>query len=356
MADVSKFVVTQETRLREVILAIDRGAKGVALVVDEEQRLVATLTDGDMRRAILAGHDLQSSVTDLLSVLRVKGRMDPITAHAGTSRGEVLRLMSEHSIRHVPVIDGANRVQELATLEELTVNPKSPLRAVVMAGGFGKRLLPLTAETPKPMLKVGDRPLMEHVLAKLREAGIRQVKISTHYHAEKISSHFGNGEAYGIDLEYIRENVPLGTAGALSLMQGDDPLLVINGDILTNVDFCAMRDFHDEYHAEMTVAVRQYCLDVPYGMVECEGMYITGLKEKPTLKILVNAGIYLLSPAARHFIPSGERFDMTQLVERLLDARRTVVSFPIWEYWIDIGRQEDFEQAQFDVARQPTKS
>src|ERR1700722_2166169 len=149
MVDISKLLVTRATMLREVLNTIDQGAKGVALVIDDEQRLVAILTDGDMRRAILAGHDLQSSVADLLSVLRVKGRMDPITAHVGTSHAEVLRLMSEHSIRHVPLIDGANRVQELATLEELTVNPKSPLRAVVMAGGFGKRLLPLTAETPR---------------------------------------------------------------------------------------------------------------------------------------------------------------------------------------------------------------
>ena len=191
---------------------------------------------------------------------------------------------------------------------------------------------------------------MERIIDQLKDVGIRQVNVTTLYKPEKIKDYFGNGEAFGINLNYIHESEPLGTGGALGLLpMPDEPMLVINGDILTQVDFRAMLDYHKEHNADMTVAVRQYGLQVPYGVVECEGPIIRNLKEKPELMFFVNAGIYLLDPSVYKFIPSGEHFNMTDLIQWLLDAGRLVVSFPVREYWLDIGQHADYIQAQQDL-------
>ena len=200
------------------------------------------------------------------------------------------------------------------------------------------------------MLPVGDRPLMQRIVEQLRQAGIRRVNISTHYLPEKIIEHFGDGRDFGVTLNYVTEDRPLGTAGALSLMEmPNEPLLVINGDILTRVDFRAMLAYHREHEADLTVGVRQYDLRVPYGVVECEGPRVRQLREKPQISFLVNAGIYLLEPSVHCYIPNGQCFDMTDLIEKLLAEGQMVVSFPIVEYWLDVGQHEDYEKAQEDI-------
>jgi NDP-sugar pyrophosphorylase family protein len=220
-----------------------------------------------------------------------------------------------------------------------------------MAGGKGTRLHPLTKDTPKPMLRVGDKPLMEIILGQLKEAGIRKVHVSTHHRADKITRHFGDGRGFGVDLSYINEESPLGTAGALGLLdEADETTLVMNGDVLTEVDFRAMLRYHREQRAELTVAVRQYEVKVPYGIVECDGPMVRTLTEKPTMEFFVSAGIYLIEPSVRRLFKRGERRDMTELIEALLAAGRPVASFPIREYWLDIGQHEDYRQAQ-DAAR-----
>ena len=222
--------------------------------------------------------------------------------------------------------------------------------AMVLAGGKGERLKSLTKDTPKPMLRVGDRPLLERIICQLQRNGIRCINISTHYQEEKISSHFKDGKEFGLDIQYINEDFPRGTAGAISMLDDtDQPLLVINGDILTDVDFSAMLEFHRENHAELTVGVRQYDIQVPYGVVECEGVRITRIREKPLYTFFVNAGIYLLEPNIRALIPRDEKYDMTDLIEMLMKKGRAIVSFPIIEYRLDIGNPEDYAQAQEDV-------
>jgi NDP-sugar pyrophosphorylase family protein len=224
------------------------------------------------------------------------------------------------------------------------------LEAVIMAGGKGARLRPLTEDLPKPMLPVGGRPLMERIVEQLQQAGIRQVNVMTHYKPEKIIQHFGDGRDYGVELSYVNEDLPLGTGGALGLLTPPrETQLVINGDILTQVDFKAMLTFHQDNKADMTVAVSHYEIMVPYGVVECEGAQIRSLKEKPQLGFFVNAGIYLLEPSVYKFIPNGQYFNMTDLIRWLLDAGETVVSFPIREYWLDIGEYSDYMKAQNDV-------
>jgi NDP-sugar pyrophosphorylase family protein len=199
-------------------------------------------------------------------------------------------------------------------------------------------------------LPVGDRPLLQLTIEQLREAGVRRVNIATHYLSEKINSYFGDGREFGIELKYVTEEHPLGTAGALGLIPiSDEPLLVINGDILTKVDFRAMLSFHRENKADLTVAVSQYDLQVPYGVIECEGPRVHNVREKPLLRFLINAGIYLLEPSVHRFIPNSQRFDMTDLIQRLIKEGCLVVSFPIVEYWLDIGKHADYQQAQEDM-------
>ncbi len=339
---------TEKASLREVMACIDRGAKGIALVVDEKKRLIATLTDGDLRRAVLAGMSLDLPVADLIAN-RAPEKRSPVTLPRGSGKDLILREMKSRSVRQIPLVDDTGRVLELAVMDDLVAERHVPVHAVVMAGGLGSRLMPLTADTPKPMLPVGQRPLIDRLVQQLKRAGIARVNISTNYKADQISEHFGNGEAFGIEVECVPEEHPLGTAGALSLVSGDDPLLVINGDILTALDFRALLDFHFEHAPAMTVAVREYGFDVPYGVIETDGVNVTGVTEKPTVKFFVNAGIYLVSPSSRALIPSGERFDMPQLIEAVLKAGGKVISFPVWEYWLDIGRHEDYERAQQDV-------
>jgi len=346
---VDKFLITEQASLREAMACIDRGAKGISLVVDEQKRLVATLTDGDLRRAVLAGLNLDLPASHLIQKLRSQNKPAPFTLPEGSTREVVIAAMKARTIRQIPLLDEEGRVSELVVLDELVGRPHAPIHAVVMAGGYGKRLMPLTADTPKPMLRVGDQPLIERMVQQLKQAGIGRVNISTHYKAEQISAHFGNGEAFGVEVEYVSEVSPLGTAGALSLIPGESPLLVVNGDILTGLDFRALFEFHFEHGPEMTVAVREYGFDVPFGVVETDGLLVTAVTEKPSIKFFVNAGIYLMSPSARQFIPSGESFDMPQLIDALVKAGRKVISFPVWEYWLDVGRQEDYERAKQDV-------
>jgi dTDP-glucose pyrophosphorylase/CBS domain-containing protein len=336
--------------IRETMSTIDRGTKGIALVLDEERRLLGTITDGDVRRALLASVDLNAPVSLLLKRKQNSPHPVPVTAPVGMEREALLVLMHDHDVRQLPLLDSDGRVVGLITMDELIPSDGLSLQAVIMAGGFGTRLRPLTEDTPKPMLPVDGRPIMQLIIEQLRQAGIKRVNITTHYQPEKITNYFGNGEAFGVELNYVSEGRPLGTAGALGLMEvSTEPLLVVNGDILTQVDFRAMLLYHQEYRADLTVGVRQYEMQVPYGVIECDDYRVQGVQEKPLLRFFVNAGIYLLSPSVYAYIPNGERFDMTDLIQRLLDEGRTVVSFPILEYWLDIGQHTDYEQAQVDM-------
>jgi dTDP-glucose pyrophosphorylase/CBS domain-containing protein len=350
--DLVKLLIPPKASIRQAMARIDDNAQGIVLVVDPKRRLLGTITDGDVRRAILAGMDLDTSVEAVLKIRPPTPYPSPLTAPAGTPDTQLLRLMNEYAIRHVPLVDGEGRVKGVALLSDLIKEYEMPLTAVVMAGGYGTRLRPLTEHVPKPMLPVGDRPLLELIIERLRSAGVRKVMLATHYRADMIAEHFGDGRAFGVDIRYVKEDEPLGTAGALGLVDaGEEPILVINGDIVTRIDFRAMHDFHRDHQADMTVAVKQYDLQIPYGIIEIEGVNITGISEKPLLRQFINAGIYLLNPTVRRFIPKGQPYDMPDLVKRLLDAKRPVVGFPLRESWLDVGQPEDYEQAKTEAKR-----
>lgn len=347
IADIS---VRPNQTLREIIYVIDKNAKGIALVVDDRGHLLGTISDGDVRRAILAELDLNTTANTLL-IRKVDSLYPkPITAHIGSGREEVLALIRQHALLQIPILDDDGCVVELMALKDLVSFDELPLRAVIMAGGLGARLRPLTDDLPKPMLPLGGKPIMERIIGQLQQVGIRHINVATHYMSEKIIEYFGNGDAFGVELSYVNEEYPLGTGGALGLMPiPQEPVLVINGDILTHVNFRAMHLFHQEHKADLTIAVRRYEVSVPYGVIECEGEHVKSLQEKPQVGFLVNAGIYLLEPSVYQYIPRKTKFNMTDLIQLLLDDKRTVVSFPVHEYWLDIGQHADYTQAQNDV-------
>lgn len=347
--DVRALSVGAEATIREAAECINRNRHGIALVLDDAGRLLDTVTDGDLRRAVLDSVPLTAPVS-VLKARKGEAYREPTVARFGTDRGELLRLLHERSVRQLPLVDEAGRVVEVATADDLLPDEVIPLEAVVMAGGFGTRLHPLTSDTPKPMLPVGDRPLLEHIIGRLRDTGIRRVNVTTHFHPEKIRDHFGDGQAFGVDITYVNEDRPLGTAGALGLLAPPtERMLVVNGDVLTDVDYRKMLRFHLECEADLTVGVRQYDLQVPYGVMECDGPNVRQIREKPVYTFFVSAGIYLLEPSAHRYVPAGERLDMPDLIRRLVDAGRTVVSFPIMEYWLDIGQHVDYARAQDDA-------
>ena len=349
--DLTPFSVIPSMSVRQAIAQIDEGCEGFALVIDSDGRLLATLTDGDVRRSLLQGLDMDASVGSFLKTESARPWPEPITAPVGSSPVTLLRLMGERLIRHIPLVDDRGRVVALALLSRFVRQRELPLKAVIMAGGLGTRLRPLTEGTPKPMLPLGDRPLLQRIVEQLGEAGIRSIDITTHYQPDKIRQHFGDGSSFGALVRYSHESEPLGTAGALRQLhvEGTEPLLVINGDVLTTVNFRAMFDFHKEYEAGITMGVRRYAMEVPYGVVDCDGPFVKEIREKPEISFFVNAGIYLVEPEVCALIPENQRFDMTELIARLTETGGRAVSFPIHEYWLDIGRHGDYEQAQEDL-------
>lgn len=339
-------ITPPETPISEALARLDVAGTGVLLLAGADRCLVGIVTDGDIRRHILAGEPLDRPCVAIAS-------RNPLVASPDMTDAEVLHLMDrarDYVIDHLPVVDGTGHIAGLVLRSDLVSTDHAGMSAVIMAGGFGTRLRPLTETVPKPMLPVGDKPLLELTVERLRRSGIKRVDVTTHYLADCISDHFGDGRAFGVEMRYVPEDRPLGTAGALRLMEPPDgPLLVLNGDILTSVDYQALLAFHREQRADVTVGVRKYELQVPYGVIEAEGALVQTLREKPVQSFLVNAGIYLLEPPVMRYIPEDERFDMTDLIQRLVREHRRVATFPIIEYWLDIGQIADYEQAQNDV-------
>ncbi len=329
--------------IADAIARLDKAGTGALVLCPADRMLIGLLTDGDIRRAILHGASLETPRESIAS-------HKPLTITSSISTAEALDLMVKHDIDHLPVVDAEGRVISFLLRRNLAQRGSSDLSAVIMAGGYGKRLLPLTEQVPKPMLPVGDRPLLELTIQQLRRSGIRDISLTTHYLPDSIVQYFGDGSAFGVRLSYLKEDIPLGTAGGIKLMKRiQNPFIVINGDIITGVPFQEMLNFHRKHHASLTVGVRKYEVEVPFGVVDLDEVRVNYIREKPSFSFFINAGAYLLEPEVCDFIPADRRFDMTDLIQRLIEAGKIVVSFPIMEYWLDIGRHEDYAKAQEDV-------
>ena len=334
-------VVSPQTLLGDAIAKIDGSGLQLALVINEDGTLAGVLSDGDVRRAILRGIALVTPTCEVMN-------LHPTTASFHTPRNELLALMRRKVLHHVPLLDERLRVAGLATLDELSGVVERPNCVVLMAGGLGTRLLPLTANTPKPMLPVGGKPILENVVEGFAEQGFRKIFLSVNYLADSIRSYFKDGSRWGVEIQYLEEDKRLGTAGALSLLpfKPEEPFFVMNADLLTRVRFENMLNFHDANAAMATMAVREYDFQVPYGVVRMDGSMITSIDEKPMHHFYVNAGIYILSPEALDHIPTDVFFDMPTLFEKLLTDKSPTAAYHLREYWLDIGRIEEFERAQ----------
>jgi len=340
MKQIDKIKLIVQSTIKEALEIIDSGAVQIALVVDSNDVLLGTITDGDIRRAILKGKTLDDTVEDVYF-------KKPTVASVDTSKEDIINLCTSKKIYQVPIVDENRRVIRVVILDEL-LKPKSYENVVVlMAGGLGTRLRPLTNDTPKPLLKVGDKPIIETIIQGFVKYGFKNFILSVNYKAEMFKEYFGDGSKFGVNIEYIDEKKRLGTAGALSLMREKlkDDFFVMNGDLLTNVNFENLLKFHKESKADGTMCVREYDFQVPYGVVEVEDGSIKAITEKPVHKFFVSAGIYMLNPSVLQYIPDNEFFDMPTLFEKLIEQKRNAISFPIREYWLDIGRVEEYKRA-----------
>lgn len=332
--------------LHRAIEVIDQGAKQIALVLDDDGRLIGTVTDGDIRRGILRHMSLEAPVSEVMNA-------KPRSLAAGYSRAEALQLLGSAQVLQVPIVDRDGKLVGLETMTDLMKRPRLENPVFLMAGGFGTRLRPLTDSCPKPMLKVGGKPMLEHILQDLIDYGFYRFYISVHYLREQVIDHFKDGSRFGVSIQYIHEDTPLGTAGCLGLLPRDAvqrPIIVVNGDIMTRVNYEALLQDHDRHTPAATVCTRQYDFQVPYGVIEHEDQRITNITEKPTQHFFVSAGIYVLAPQVVHSMAANTRVDMPDLLKSEITAGRSVRMFPVHEYWLDIGRMNDFELAQNDAA------
>ena len=344
MKNWEKALITPTTSLEEAISVLDKGGLRIAIVVDDQRRLLGTLTDGDVRRALLRHMSLDTPVREVMCAT-------PQVAQIDWSRERTLGVMERKGLIQLPVVDDDKRVIGLETISALVDVKPLDNPVFLMAGGFGKRLHPLTNNCPKPLLNVGDKPILELILQSFIDAGFHRFFVSTHYLPEMIREHFSDGSRWGISIRYVHEDEPLGTGGALGLLPHDEiehPMIMMNGDLLTRLNYRGLLDFHNENGGIATMCGREYEHQIPYGVIQSDGHRIVSMVEKPVQRFFINAGIYVLSPRIVKSVKPGTRIDMPTLLEQAMANDEQVSMFPVHEYWLDIGRMEDFARAQVD--------
>ena len=343
MKNWEQVLIGPATTLRDALATIDRAGCQIALVVDANRRLLGTLSDGDLRRGLLKG----LSLTDRAAAAM---HMTPTCTRLGEDRNSILATMRRLTLHQMPVVDANGIVVGLKTVDDFLAAPVRDHWVVVMAGGLGRRLEDLTRDTPKPMLRIGARPLLETLVRGYADQGFRRFYFAVNYKAEQIEAHFGNGEALGVEIHYLREQQRLGTAGPLSLLPERPtlPIVVTNGDLLTKEDHGHMVDRHVEAGVDATMAVRDYEMQVPFGVVRERDGRIESIEEKPVQHFVVSAGMYVLSPRTLDLVPRNEFFDMPSLFGAMVERGMRTRCHAIDGYWLDIGRLPDYERANMD--------
>ncbi len=343
MNEWEKALVFPDTSILEVIEVIDKNSLQIAIVVDTQKKILGMVTDGDIRRAILKNISLSSKVERIMT-----RHFSMASIH--DSREAILERMQRLDLRHMPIVNDEECIVDLKNRFQLTKTPKLDNLVILMAGGQGTRLRPLTEDCPKPLLKIGNKPLLETIIENFRDYGLYNFIITVNYRANLIEEYFENGSRWGVDINYLREKKELGTAGSLSILPEKpvQPLIVMNGDLLTKVNFKNLIEYHCENGSAATMCVRDHDYQVPYGVIKGDGPNLIGLEEKPVKRFFVNAGIYVLEPDTLDFIPKNIFFNMTTLFEKLIHFNKKVTIFPVHEYWLDIGQKGDYERANGD--------
>jgi dTDP-glucose pyrophosphorylase len=340
MADVDdlwrRTLVTVEAPLRHVIETLIETSLRIVLIVDQENRFIGTISDGDIRRGLLVGLNLESSIATIV-------HHDAVTVRPETGQYEVTRLMLERKIQQIPIIDEFQHVVGLHLWDEVSSMRVRPNTVVVMAGGYGTRLHPHTNECPKPMLLVAGKPMLEHIIERARDQGLNNFVIAVHFLGHIIEDYFGDGKRFGVRISYVREKTPLGTVGALKLLDPppNESIVVINGDIISEIQFGDLLDYHERNGAAATMVVRAHVWQNPFGVVKINGCNIIGFEEKPTIHSFINAGVYVLEPDTMELLDAEVACDMPVLFSRLKADNRQTIVFPLHERWSDVGRIED---------------
>lgn len=340
-------LVRPDTLIEEAIDILNRGAQQIVLVVDEQRHLLGTMTDGDVRRALLKHIPLDSPVSRIMCET-------PKKAHQDWSNERILAAIEQYQLLQLPVVNDAGELVALQTLHGLLKKKHLDNPVLLVAGGFGTRLHPLTKNCPKPLLKLADKPILELIIERLIEKGFHRFFISTHYLSDQIQTYFEDGSQWGVSIQYLDEEEPLGTGGALGLLPHDEinlPILMMNADLLTDLNFQNVLDFHHQHDGIATVCVREYQHQVPFGVLEVKDQQVISLKEKPVYRAFINAGIYLISQEVARSVGSRIRIDMPDIIQHHIDKGHRVNIFPIHEYWLDIGQMENFRQAEAEIHR-----
>ena len=324
--------------IKDAICILDKESQKIVLIIDNDDKLIGTVTDGDIRRGIINKIGLNNCITDVM-------QKSPLYAYDTDSDDFVTVLMKKNGIYNIPILDSSDTVVGLKTLK----NGKKDNVIFIMAGGFGKRLLPLTSKTPKPLLSVGGKPILERVIEGFIKAGFYNFYISVHYKAEMLKEYFEDGSKWGVSIKYINENKPLGTAGSLGLLPKDEvsnlPIIITNGDLITELDYESLLDFHKEHNSKATMCVREYDYQVPYGIVNIEEYKLKSIVEKPVHRFFINAGIYVIESSIVNTLKVNSYIDMTTLIDSQIEKGERVMTFPLHEYWIDIGLVKEFNKA-----------
>ena len=345
MKPIDAIKLSLSSTIRDALQIINNGAMQMAIVTDNDGKLLGTLTDGDIRRGLLNNLTLGDTVETILHTT-------PTVATLSDTKEDILKKALNKKLHQIPIVDEAYRVLGIQEINDLLKPVTRPNMVVLMVGGLGSRLRPLTEETPKPMLKVGNKPILQTIVEKFAEYGLGEIIMCVNYKSDIIQDYFGDGSAFGVSITYIFEEERMGTAGALSLLETlpNDPFFVMNGDLLTNINFDHLCNYHLAQNAMATMCVREYDFQVPYGVVNMEGNTILSIQEKPVHKFYVSAGIYMLNPDVIRYIPKNQFYDMPSLFETLIQQQQKSVSFPIREYWLDIGQMEEYERANQEYA------
>ena len=343
--DWARAILPINVTLEQVIANLDETKFQIVLICDENNRLIGTITDGDIRRGLLKGVNLDSPIQSVL-------KSDAFVATPTISKEMAMNLMLANRIHQLPVVDESRCIIGLMLWDQFDELPAMrPNTMVIMAGGAGVRMRPHTQNCPKPLLPVAGKPMLEHIIERAKAEGFRHFILAIHYLGHMIEEYFGNGDRWQVRIEYLREQTPLGTAGALSLLdpRPNLPFIISNGDVMTDIRYGEMQDFHNRHESKATMAVRLYEWQQPFGVVETHGVEIIGFREKPVVQSRINAGVYILDPEALNSLKGHNHCDMPSLFEILREEKKRTVAYPIYERWRDVGRPEDLIGASNDA-------
>ena len=339
MYKIDEIKINQNASIKEALEVIDKGAIKVAVVLSDDGLLLGILNDGDIRRALLKGMSLGDSIAGIIN-------KHPVVANINDTKERILELANEKKLHQIPIISNGKLIG-IQDIREFLAPKNKPNKVILMVGGLGTRLRPLTNDVPKPMLDVGNKPILHTIVENFAKYGYTDIIMCVNYKSEIIKEYFGNGDKFGVKIEYVLENQRMGTAGALSLLQKrpKDDFFVMNGDLLTNVNFEYLHEYHKDSNALASICIRKYEMQVPYGVVNVRANKVTSIEEKPTQSFFVSAGIYMFSPIVLDFIPKGVFYDMPTLFSELLKQDFAVYPFFIREYWLDIGKMDEYRRA-----------